>query len=294
MNPNFIAFILGLFGVPLALLAIGHRLRRRSPRMRAIFWGAIVGHCVAAVLAVVWGMIPPDAWEPSETARGFAGLWSLLVFPVAGALLFALGKRGGSRASIALFATTIACATSGSSVSQQPTPTLQGVVGPWTAVVDGGAALKVDGETWNAAEAGPFPIAVWNGTSSFTDGTLRVRFKMVGGKSDQNGGIVFGLQPSGDYYFVRYNTKDGNVAVWQFATGARTVLAHGEAHKQLPMNEWQELAVVVSQGGRKVTGSVTGQGLAVEYMLPAPTSGRVGVWTKRDAITVFRDFSATR
>jgi hypothetical protein len=283
MNLNIIAFILGLFGVPLVLLAIGHRLRRRSPRMRAIFWGAIAGHCVAAVLAVVWGMIPPDAWEPSETARGFAGLWSLLVFPVAGALLFAL--RAGGRASIVLFTATIACASS--------TPALQGVVGPWTAVVDGGAALKVDGEAWNAAEVGPFPIATWNGATSFTDGTLRVQFKMIGGKSDQNGGIVFGLQPSGDYYFARYNTKDGNVAVWRFANGAREVLAHGEAHKQLPMNEWQELVVVVSEGGRKVTGSVSGQGLTVEHVLPAAATGRVGVWTKRDAITVFRNFSAT-
>jgi hypothetical protein len=92
MSPHFIVFILGLFGVPLVLLAIGHRLRRRSPRVRSIFWGGIVGHCVAAIVAVVWGMIPPAAWEPTETARGFAGLWSLLAFPVMGAVIFALRR----------------------------------------------------------------------------------------------------------------------------------------------------------------------------------------------------------
>jgi hypothetical protein len=94
LSAHFIVFILGLFGVPLALLAIGHRLRRRSPRIRAIFWGGIAGHCLAGILAVVWGMMPPDAWESTETARGFAGLWSLFVLPLAGALIsVALSRR---------------------------------------------------------------------------------------------------------------------------------------------------------------------------------------------------------
>jgi hypothetical protein len=93
LSAHFIVFILGLFGVPLVLLAIGHRLRRRSPRVRAMFWGGAIGHCVAAIVAIIWGMIPPDAWQPSETARGFAGLWSLLVLPLAGMLVSAVLSR---------------------------------------------------------------------------------------------------------------------------------------------------------------------------------------------------------
>jgi hypothetical protein len=85
MNLGLFVFLLGLFGVPLALLWLGHRLRRRSARARAVFWGAVIGHCVAATLAVVLGMIPPEAWTAEETARGFVGLWSLLLFPLAGA-----------------------------------------------------------------------------------------------------------------------------------------------------------------------------------------------------------------
>ena len=93
MSVGQIVFLVGLFGVPIALLALGHRLRRRSPRARALFIGAIVGHCIAGTVAVVWGMIPPEAWEPTESARGFAGLWSLLLFPAAGALLYAVAKK---------------------------------------------------------------------------------------------------------------------------------------------------------------------------------------------------------
>lgn len=304
MSVHFIAFALGLFGVPLALLAIGHRLRRRSPRVRAMFWGGIVGHCVAAVLAVVWGMTPPDAWEPTETARGFAGLWSLLLFPLVGAALAALTSQ--RRAALAIVALPM--------LLQQSTPTLAPVVGNWSRVDDGGPALKVDGAAWSGTTSraeleaaarpifgalsdalvtnmtGPaaFPLAVWTGGSEFGGGTVKVRFKLVSGSDDRSAGIVLGLQPSGEYYFVRYNTKDGNVAVWRYENGARKVLKHGEHHQQLPLNQWHELTVHVS--GRTIVGAVTGTDLEVEHRLDAPLTGRVGLWAKRDVITVFRDY----
>jgi hypothetical protein len=305
MNPNFIVFLAGLFGVPLALLAMGHRFRRRGSRVRAMFWGAVLGHCVAGVLAVTWGMIPPEAWEPGETARGFAGLWSLLVFPVAGAALAALTAQ--RRAALAVFAVPMV-------VLQQSTPTLVPVVGNWTRVDDGGPALKVDGAAWsgkttrsevesaakpvfgsvsdafvaNATADGAFPLAVWTGAPTFESGTVRVRFKLVSGSDDRSGGIVFGLSPAAEYYYVRYNTKDGNLAVWRYENGARKVLKHGEHHQQLPLNEWHELTVRVS--GRTVVGNVTGTDLTVEHRLDAPVVGRLGLWAKRDVTTIFRDY----
>jgi hypothetical protein len=93
MNAGLIVFLIGLFGVPLALLWAGQHLRRRSPRHRAVFWGAVIGHCVAGSVALVWGMIPPEAWTPDERLRGFAGLWSLGVFPLFGALVGAVVPR---------------------------------------------------------------------------------------------------------------------------------------------------------------------------------------------------------
>jgi hypothetical protein len=309
MSIHFIAFALGLFGIPLVLLAMGHRLRRRSPRVRAMFWGALAGHCIAAVLAVVWGMIPPDAWEPTETARGFAGLWSLLLFPIVGATLALAAKRGASAA--AVFALPMV-------VLQQAAPTFTPIVGHWSHTSDGGPGIKVDGKAWSGqtaradveAAATPifgatsealvanttgrsaFPLAVWTGTANFTGGTLRVQFKLIDGSDDRSGGIVLGLTPDGEYYFVRYNTKDGNVAVWRYENGARKVLTHGEHHEQLGLNQWHELVVRVS--GRTVTGNVTGTKLTVEHTLDAPLSGRLGLWAKRDVVTEFRNFSVSR
>jgi hypothetical protein len=87
MNVHFIVFALGLFGVPMALLAFGHHLRKRPSRQRNIFWGAISGHVLAGLLALIFAMMLPEAWTSQETMRGFLGLWSLLLFPAAGALI---------------------------------------------------------------------------------------------------------------------------------------------------------------------------------------------------------------
>jgi hypothetical protein len=191
---------------------------------------------------------------------------------------------------------------------------LVGVVGHWTSIDDEGPAFKGDGGRWSgqtsraelgrvrgvlfpvlsesfvasATASGAFPLAVYRDATNFTQGTVRTRFKLIGGTDDRNAGIVVGLDTSGAYFFVRYNTKDGNVAVWRYAGGERQVLAHGEAHEQLAPGAWHELVVTV--GGGKVKGEVSGRGLTVEYTLDRPLNGRVGLWTKRDAVTAFKDF----
>ena len=90
MSIGTLVFIIGLYVMPIGLLAWGHKIRRLSPKSRRAFWGAIVGHCVAGTLAVTLGMIPPEEWTAEETLRGFVGLWALLAFPLVGAAAGAL------------------------------------------------------------------------------------------------------------------------------------------------------------------------------------------------------------
>ena len=141
------------------------------------------------------------------------------------------------------------------------------------------------------ADPGAFTLAAARSVKDFRSGQISVRFKLVAGATDQTAGIVFNLKPDGSYTYARYNTKDGNVAIWKFENGARTVLKHGEAHEQLPLNTWQTLTVVVS--GADVAASAHDGKLTVRHSLPAPVSGRVGVWTKNDSVTSFRDYMVT-
>jgi hypothetical protein len=225
------------------------------------------------------------------------------------------GRRTRSAAVAALFVVPVA---EFEEESRRQGPALAGVVGHWSDTTAGTPAVVVNGEKWsgttpkselenasrrlfgsvndtflaNMTSATVFPVAVVPQVSTFSSGTLRVQFNMFGGKSDQNAGIMFGLQPTGEYYYVRYNTKDGNVAVWRYANGDRAVLEHGHVHKQIPLGTWHELVVEIR--GRRVRGYIAGDStISVEHTLDTEPAGRVGLWVKRDAITGFRGYSVT-
>jgi hypothetical protein len=173
-------------------------------------------------------------------------------------------------------------------VPKQGSP-LRGVIGHWTDVNDDGPAIRADGTAWNGQPEGAFPVALAEG-AAVTNATVRVQFKLVSGQTDQTAGVVFGWRPTGEYYFLRYNTKDGNVAVWQYAGGERKVLTHGKEHVEIKLGTWQELVVTIA--GRTVTGALAGKpAVNVEHTFDAPVTGRVGLWTKRDSVTVFKNFT---
>lgn len=99
MSIGFVALLLGLFIVPVFLLYLGHRLRRRSRRARAVFWGALFGHTVAGLVAVVYSMIPPEAWTSADATRGFFGFYGMLAGGLLGALVGLLASRGPATSS---------------------------------------------------------------------------------------------------------------------------------------------------------------------------------------------------
>lgn len=93
MTAGLAAMLVGLFGVPAALLWLGHRLRRRPSAWQGAFWGALVGHLVALPLAVGAALWPPVAWAPTDVVRGALGLWTLALLPLLGGALGALARR---------------------------------------------------------------------------------------------------------------------------------------------------------------------------------------------------------
>lgn len=94
MTPGIAAMLLGAFGVPVVLLVLGHRFRRRSPRARRVFWGALIGHLLAVPIACAAAMYPAAEWDAGDRFRGALGLWSLLVLPVVGAVVALFASRG--------------------------------------------------------------------------------------------------------------------------------------------------------------------------------------------------------
>ena len=85
-----LAMLLGLFAAPVFLLWAGHHWRHTGARVRGAFWGGIIAHTVAALLATAVGIIWPFAWDATDRWRGFLGFWGMLVFFLIGAGIGAL------------------------------------------------------------------------------------------------------------------------------------------------------------------------------------------------------------
>jgi NAD/NADP transhydrogenase beta subunit len=90
-----VALVAGLFLVPLALLVLGHRLRERTPAQRGAFWGGVIGHSIALLVAVTAMHAPPVLWESST--RIAAAFWSMLAGAVVGAGAGILRARSRQR-----------------------------------------------------------------------------------------------------------------------------------------------------------------------------------------------------
>jgi len=145
----------------------------------------------------------------------------------------------------------------------------------------------------NATAPGAFSLSVLEHVQPLSRGTYQAQFKLVSGTGDQTAGLVFGLKPTGEYLFARYNTKDGNVALWRYANGSRERLADGERSRQLPLGGWHDLVVTIT--GTRIVASAgpAADGLRLEHDLGSDATGRVGFWTKRDSVTMFRQIAVT-
>lgn len=89
--------LLGIFGVPLALLVKTQRFRDLGARMRGAFWGGVIGYAVGIL---VWGLFtiaPAVMWDPG-TARLAGVILPLFGFGVVGIGVGALiGKEPRER-----------------------------------------------------------------------------------------------------------------------------------------------------------------------------------------------------
>ncbi len=157
----------------------------------------------------------------------------------------------------------------------------------------GGWAVRAEGDAPSAPNAlcqtgvSEFPaLALSNAVLG--DLTMTTRFKPISGRVDQAAGLIFRIQDADNYYILRANALEGNVNLYKYAGGRRSLMKEGSAN--VNNGEWQELRVDVS--GNHFTGFLNGQPV-VEVADDAYPAGRVGLWTKADSVTCFDDTTVT-
>ena len=188
------------------------------------------------------------------------------------------------------------------------------VVGIWRIEADGtNKVLVVDGRQWKEGQTAAgiadkaralygeryaefldrvqayayFPYAVAKDVADFRDGEISVRFEGISGRIDQGAGILFNLKQNGDYLTVRANPLENNLVLWKFEKGKRSSV---KWIRDTPTatRQWHDLKVRIT--GPKVEGYLDGK-LYLEHVLPAPVSGRTGLWSKADSHMYFDDFT---
>jgi hypothetical protein len=85
------ALLLGFVVVPMLLLWLGHRLRDRTPTQKGAFWGGVIGHTIAMIVAVVALHWPAVVWT-AGTNRELVAFFAMVGGGVLGAIV------GGVRA----------------------------------------------------------------------------------------------------------------------------------------------------------------------------------------------------
>ena len=131
-----------------------------------------------------------------------------------------------------------------------------------------------------------FPLLILDGISC-KDIMVSVRFRAVGGKTDQAGGLAFRYKDNNNYYVLRANALEDNVRLYTIIKGSRKQIA-GKSTKVTP-GEWHLLKVICK--ANKIQ-CFFDNVKVIETTDDTFDSGSVGLWTKADSYTYFDDLVA--
>ena len=128
-----------------------------------------------------------------------------------------------------------------------------------------------------------FPLFIYDG-ENFQDFALSTRFETVSGAAEQMAGVVFRFQNASNFYVVRASTLGHNVRFYKMVDGVRSAPIGPEL--EVAPGAWHTLTVQCS--GTQITfGLDNNPALTVND--PTFTRGKVGYWTKSDAVSYFSD-----
>jgi hypothetical protein len=165
----------------------------------------------------------------------------------------------------------------------------------------------------NAKQFAYYPVALLKSVDNFSNGSISVKFKTMAGDADRCSGILFNVKPNGDWLAIRYNDTENNVGLWEFHNGIRRNVRFSDREKpfMLDRSAWHELKMTVE--GASFKAWLDGK-IAIEYtfgsepaagrrgppnpdLFPAnnpvlrpPVAGKIGLWSKTDSSSHFKDY----
>jgi hypothetical protein len=128
-----------------------------------------------------------------------------------------------------------------------------------------------------------FNMAI-NEKEIYDDLELFVKFKGVKGREDQGGGPVWRYQDANNYYIARANPLENNFRVYKVVDGNR--LQMDSARLKVSSNEWHTIKIIARKN--HIQCYYDGKPY-LEVTDNTFQKGKIGLWTKADAVTYFDD-----
>jgi len=166
----------------------------------------------------------------------------------------------------------------------------------WTATKTGTGQEKWTVEKDDTAPSKPnvlkqsgqatFPICLKDDTN-LQDGFVEVKFKPISGNEDQAGGLIWRAKDAKNYYIARANALEDNVTIYHTINGRRT--EKKRVNIKVASNQWHTFRVDFQ--GNHFTVTYDGKKALEWEDSTFQDTGKVGVWTKADSVTLFDDFA---
>lgn len=126
------------------------------------------------------------------------------------------------------------------------------------------------------------------------DMELTVRLKGISGKEDQGGGFVWRFIDQNNYYIVRANPLEDNMVLYKMENGKRTdlpLVGKGKTYGvKVPTMGLTWHTIKLDIKSNLFTVYMDNVELFKVEDSTFPNAGKVGLWTKADAVTYFDDF----
>lgn len=166
----------------------------------------------------------------------------------------------------------------------------RGMRGNWYVTADATAPSKPNVLTQKSEDTTDyrFPVAIV-GDSKYQDLKLSVRFKILSGNADQSAGLVFRYRNVDNYYLLRASAadKENQFRLYHIVEGRRTPVAG--INLRIPRNEWRSMAVEVKDHQFRCYFDNQLQFETQDKTITV--AGKIGVWTKADAVACFDDLT---
>jgi hypothetical protein len=129
-----------------------------------------------------------------------------------------------------------------------------------------------------------FPMFIYDG-ETFKDFQFTTRFKIVGGTVEQMAGVVFRFQNASNFYVVRASALGHNVRFYKVVDGIRSDPIGPQL--DITTNVWHIFWIGCQ--GNQITFRFDGQLLMPPLEDNTFAAGKIGFWTKSDAVSYFSD-----